>query len=186
MSGVIQQYKKFKANLAGYVDVPFDTFRHQLLPLAGKKVWAAEDVDLVRRWFGLGADYALSILYERNPLFKHQYPKPVAPPSMSREDLDREMRNLVKNCLRAGWSPERFAEYRAYLRSSMTVQQLAEQDKERRKKKVMTGEAKRSNDPDDDLEAEPSTEGIANDEFAIKYRNSNLAFQTIVDQHLTR
>jgi transcription initiation factor TFIID subunit TAF12 len=176
MSTLISKYRKFKADLFGYVEVPFEIFK-QLLSLKAKKEWAAEDVALVRWWSDKGADYALSVLCPRQ-YKQHFGSKSIPAPEIHREDLDRDMRSLVKNCQNAGWTRERFEEYRVYLRSSMTVQQLAEQDNERQKNQVLSGAAKRQE------VGEASTEGVEHDAFAARYRNGSSAFRAVVDSYL--
>ena len=144
---LIPQYKKFKAGLLGYIEIPFDEFRHKILPLRARRTeWTPDETSYIKGLVSRGAGYSLQQLFGRNH-------KPAAAvigsarldhEPMAKPELDAHMANLVQNCGRAGWGPKRYVDFVKYLDSDMTPASLVAQDRERRRLAALANPARAS------------------------------------------
>ena len=184
--GVIALYRKFRADVNGWHDVPFQTFRDNILPLRKKIKWNATEAATVRELSVAGCGFALKNLLgdsaELKAVFKAQKmgDGPSAPEEMSKDELDSHMKALIKSCKTDGWPAARFASFLAYLDSSMTIQDLAESSDA--KSSSLFTEAKGAS-TGDNAGSSPSIVPD-NDLFAMKYRTGSEVFRNAVRAHL--
>jgi hypothetical protein len=163
-----RQYLAFKADLAGYLDVPFEDFRRRVAPLRRRREWSAAESGDVKALAGEGAGRAL-----RN-FFGPTHPaasaalegEAVEPEPMTRAELDGHMRALTRSCLADGWPPSRFDGFLAYLESDLSPADLAGAPA------APTAVAASGPPPP------------ARDHFAEAYRGAGPAFRRVVAEHL--
>lgn len=187
---LITNYRKFKADLQGYLDVSFEVYRREILPLRAKKEnWTAAEVSFIRALIEDGAGYALQRVFgKKHPAaIKMLGDTPITYFPMTKLELDEHMRSLVKNCTTAGWTAQRFTSFAAYLDSNMTPEQLVEQDRERRRDLAAAMASNHINAtaptvvaPDD----WDTGEAPGRDTFADTYRSAGPAFKRAVNDHL--
>lgn len=179
MGHLVRQYQAFRANLAGYVEVPFADFRLRLAPLRGGADWPPEAAAYVAGLAAAGGGHALQALFgpRHRAAAAVLGEAPIAPAPMPRAELDAHMRALVRSCLAAGWPPERFAGYAAYLGSGMTPRQLADSDRPPPAALFAQAAAAAAASAEDVPEA---------DAFADAYRRAGPAYRRAVDDHFAR
>lgn len=176
-----QSYAAFKANLDGYVEVPFAEFRAHIAPLRRQRVvWPAGDVAYIRGLAAAGAGFALQEFFGSGHAAAAAALRGLRTDRepMSKADLDDHMRYMAKNCLARGWPAARFRNFAAYLASDMTPKQLVEADREERRQQVALLGAPQTADDWDDGEAPDS------DNFASMFRGAGVVFQSIVTDRL--
>jgi hypothetical protein len=117
---VIVQYRAFAAGLAGYLDVTFNEFRYQILPLLPKKVWSASETDLVQGYIGGGAGFALQQLFgvEHPALSQLLGSDKLEPEQVSAAELHARMGKFGAACRLRHASPLWYIAAQATLHSS--------------------------------------------------------------------
>lgn len=184
---LVAQYRKFKAQLGGYAEVPFDEFRNKIVPLRQKRAaWTSEDAEYITGLVNGGAGHALQQFFGA----KHQAastvlgPATLHPEPMTRAELESHMQPLIKSCLTAGWPSERFLAFAAYLDSAMTPKELVAQDREKRRLQAV--EASMFQQARAPAEKDDWDDGDAPDQdrFAEMYRSAGPAFKRVVREHL--
>jgi len=123
----IKQYRLFKAELLGYVDMPFNEFRNQVVPLIRRRDWSDDEIEYVNRLVSAGCGRALQ------RLFSSKHPTAVtllgveelAPLPMVRAELDQHMRALTNSFISSGWSADRITAFAMYLESGLSPSEYA-------------------------------------------------------------
>ena len=204
---MIALYTTFKAGLLGFIEVSFEEFRGQILPLRKQSVWSEEEVEYIRSLLNGGAGFALQRLYGmKNPAALAVLgTASIEPEPLSKAELDKHMRALTSNCLRDNWPPQRFIAFASYLDSNLTPKQLMEREREERETALafergsslfvtVTKAAKAATAASEAAAvATAASEAAAvataattpkTDQFATMYRRAGPAFKSIVNEHL--
>ncbi|MDE2099305.1 MAG: hypothetical protein KGL39_18775, partial [Patescibacteria group bacterium] len=173
-SRVIQAYQAFRANLRGWCDVPFTTFRNVIAANRERSEWSAADKKAIGAVVESGGGYALKAYYKGTKAEKAlkvvfadagMGGGPTSPEPMSREDLDAHMKSLVKRCVKDGWTNKNFSSFIVYLESDMRASDL--------ETKADDPDAKKGDDT-----------ALPDDEFAAMYRSGSEMFRRAVRGHL--
>ena len=183
---LIATYKKFRADLRGWVPTTFDEFRTFFEPLCRRSAWSSADETRLRTTADSGGAHALRNLYIKGkatkPLIeKILGSKGLEPESMSREELDTQMRYLIDNCLRDEWNPATFMSFGAYLDSDKGPESLAASAAAPSSSSMFQSGQASGSAP---APAAQSTKTPERDLFAEKYRSACKSFQATVQTHL--
>ena len=182
--GLILPYRRFRDDLRGFAVVSFDDYRNRLVLLRRQlKPWSPEDVQYITRLAEEGGAYAL----QRFMGLKHRQAAKVlgdrelSPDPMTKDEVGAHMRNLVKNCLSAGWKSSTFTNFAKYLDSDMTPDQLAEKDREAEREARMKASFVDAAGLRREQAAEPPKGAVpTKDEFATQFRGASRAYKKVV------
>jgi hypothetical protein len=181
---LIEQYRSFRRNLQGYLEVTFDEFRNTLLPLKKRREWSEADTAYVKELADIGGGHALQLLFgERHAAAaKLLGEKTIDAEEFTREALDEHMAALVKSCKIDCWPAQRYRSYLKYLDSAMTPAELEEMARAQSHAASLVQDARAlagTRAPAD--EKKPAVE---RDRFAEMYRGAGAGFKLVVRSHL--
>jgi hypothetical protein len=176
-------YQGFKADLAEFSEVGFDFFRSRVLPLASRTAWSPDEEETIRGLVATGAEYALFRLFGPNhPTAKKVLGERAPDPyPVTKSSLVAQLKGLTKNCQRAAWPPQRFISFARYLDSTMSLEDLAAEDRAREVEAALARGATSLAAANAHLPPPPEVHEDERDDFAETYRAANLTFKRVVN-----
>jgi len=169
---LIIQFRRFRSDAPFYEPLSLAEFRDKILPLRHSTAWSATEQAYAARLVTLGGGFALQRLCGR----RHACATALGafqPEPTTRVMFDGMMTQWLTSCKNAGWRPDDYASYVAYLDSGLSLAEWVN--------KIKAAEG---------LPIAPvaPTVGapVSEDTFAIQYRAASPGYQRAVREYIER